>query len=114
METSFRPLDVNEMGLLEKLLSRDFPSRDDLRHQLSSITGRKIDNNGSLELRPAQGGRAEILRGSPTEETCPDIDGGSIAVMLHVRNGQLHLLEIFKEDGSEILRAPDANALSVY
>ena len=114
MEASFRPLDANEMGLLEKLLSRDFPSRDALRLQLSSITGRTIDNNGSLELKPEQGGRAEMLRGCPTEGTCPDIDGGPIAILLHVRNSQLHLLEIFKEDGSEIKRAPKAEALVVY
>ena len=46
METGFRPLDMNEMALLEKLLDHDFPGRDALRLQLSSVTGRQIDENG--------------------------------------------------------------------
>jgi Domain of unknown function (DUF6984) len=114
METSFRQLDANEMELLEKLLSREFPGRDALRLQLSSVTGRRIDDNGSLELRPEEDNPAEIELGCPSEGTCADIDGGLIAVLLHVKNGKMRLLEIFKEDGSEILRPPNAEALSVY
>jgi hypothetical protein len=114
METSFRPLDANEMGLLGKLLSREFPGRDALRLQLSSVTGRKIDNDGSLELSSEESNLVEMLIGCPTEGTCADVDGGLIGVLLHVKNGKLHQLEIFKEDGSEILRAPNAEALAVY
>jgi hypothetical protein len=114
METSFRQLDANEMELIEKLLSREFPGRDALRLQLSSVAGRQIDDNGSLELRPKEDNPAETELGCPTEGTCADIDGGLIAVLLHVKNGKMRLLEIFKEDGSEIQRAPDAENLAVY
>ncbi len=114
METKFRPLDANEMALLEKLLDHDFPGRDALRVQLASVTGRQIDENGSLELSAAQNSRAEMLSACPTEGTCADADGGTIAVLLHIQNGKLHQLEIFKEDGSEIRRAPKAGDLTTY
>jgi hypothetical protein len=112
--TSFRPLNADEMELLKKLLDHDFPGRDVLRRQLSSVTGRQVDENGSIELKTAENERAEVQSASPTEGTCADIDGVPIAVMLHVKEGKLHLLEIFKEDGSEIQRAPKAETLAAY
>lgn len=114
METGFRPLDANEIALLKKLLDHDFQGRDALRMQLSSVTGRQTDEHGCLRLRTDETIEADSEIASPTEGRCEDIDGGVIVVMLHVRNGKLHLLEMFKEDGSEILRAPKAEALSVY
>lgn len=114
METDFRPLQANEMALLKKLLDHDFQGRDALRFQLSSVTGRQIDEHGCLELRTDEAIEADTEIASPTEGRCEDIDGGVIVVMLHVRKGKLHMLEIIKEDGSDILRAPKAEALTVY
>jgi hypothetical protein len=114
METNFRPLDANEIALLKKLLDHDFQGCDALRIQLSSVTGRQTDEHGCLELRTDEAIEADTEIGSPTERRCEDIDGGVIVVMLHIRNGKLHMLEIFKEDGSGILRAPTAEALVAY
>jgi len=114
METNFRPLDVNEIALLEKLLGHDFKGRDALRIQLSSVTGRQTAEHGCLELRTDEATEADTEIGSPAEGTCEDVDGGVIVVMLHGKNGKLHMLEIFKEDGSAILRAPTADALVAY
>lgn len=66
METSFRRLDANEMGLLEKLLDDDFQGRDALRLQLSCVTGRQTDESGSLALRTDENIEADIEIGSPT------------------------------------------------
>ena len=114
METNFRSLDANEIALLEKLLDHDFQGRDALRIQLSSVTGRPTNEHGCLELRTDEAIEADTEIGSPTEGRCEDIDGGVIVVMLHVKNGKLRMLDIFKEDGSEILRAPTAAALVAY
>jgi Domain of unknown function (DUF6984) len=114
METSFRLLQPSEMRLLERLLDHDFPGRDALRIQLSSVTARQIDENGTLELSYEGESLADTVIGCPTEGTCKDEDGGDIAVLLHVKNGTMRLLEVFKEDGSAILRAPTADALSCY
>jgi len=114
VETSFRQLAAKEMSLLEKLLAHEFPGRDALQRQLPSITARQIDGHGCLELSYDGDSLAETELGCPTEGTCKDVDGGAIAVLLHVKNGRMRLLEIFKEDGSEILRAPTAEALEAY
>jgi hypothetical protein len=114
MELGFRSLNANEMRVIEKLLDHEFPGRDILRLQLSSVTGKQIDENGSLKLCYEGDELVEMLRGCPTEGTCADADGGVIAVLLHVKNGRLHLLEIFREDGLEIQRAPTAEELSAY
>lgn len=114
METNFRQLEPNELALLKKLLDHDFPGRDALRSQLSAVTGRRTDEHGCLELRTDGATAADTEVGSPTEGKCEDIDGGAIVVLLHVKNGRLRLLEICKEDGSEILRAPRAEDLTVY
>lgn len=107
MDSSFRQLEPNERRLLEKLLDHEFPGRDALKLQLSSATGKRIDENGSLELHYDGDNLAEMLKGCPTEGTCTDIDGGVIAVLLHVKNGRMHLLDIFKEDESKILKSAD-------
>ena len=114
METSFRQLAANETTLLEKLLAHEFPGRDALRRQLPFVVARQIDEHGCLELRYEGDGLAETELGCPTEGTCEDIDGGLIAVMLHVKDGRMRLLEIFKQDGSEILRAPTGEDLEAY
>jgi hypothetical protein len=114
METSFRSLDADEMALLEKLLDHDFPGRDALRRQLPSVRGRQIDEHGCLELQYNGDTLADTTVGCPTEGTCADVDGGVIAVLLHVKKGRMRLLEIVKEDGSEILRPPTGKDLRVY
>ncbi len=113
MEDSFRCLTSEEAALLEKLLSIDVPGRDKLKLQMNSVTARPLLGSG-LELRSHEPLRAEMLSGCPVEGTCPDSDGTPIAVLLHVRDGKLHLLEIFREDGEEIIRPPDASTIRVY
>jgi hypothetical protein len=114
METGFRPLDAKEIAFLKKLLDHDFQGRDALRTQLSSVSGRQTDEHGCLKLRTDETIEADTEVESPTEGRCEDVDGGIIVVMLHVRNRKLHMLEMFKEDGSEIVRAPKAEDLRVY
>jgi uncharacterized protein DUF6984 len=114
MEMGFRKLDTHEIALLEKLLAHEFPGRDALRVQLALVAARRINENGTLELSYEGGDLAETFLGCPTEGRCEDIDGGRIAVLLHVKNGRMRLLEIFKEDGSEILKPPTGEALKAY
>jgi hypothetical protein len=68
MATSFRQLDTNEMALLEKLLAREFPGRDVLRLQPSSVSGTQIDEDSSLELRYEGNNLAETSRGARRRE----------------------------------------------
>jgi hypothetical protein len=51
MELGFRQLTDQERGLLEKLLEVEFPGRDELRAQLSSVTAKQIEEDGTLSLK---------------------------------------------------------------
>ena len=110
----FRQLELSELRLLEKLLNHEFSGCDELRQQLAGATARQIDDLGGLELQSSLGGRAEVLSRCPTEGTCPDADGVLIHVSLHVVDGRMNELEIFKEDGSKIQTPPNPDLLTVY
>ena len=51
MGSGLRQLSDRERGLLEKLLSVDFPGRDELRTQMASLTAEQIEDDGTLRLR---------------------------------------------------------------
>ena len=114
MDADFRQLETSEMEQLKKFLDHEFLGRDELRLQLASLTANRIDENGSLVLKSGVNNRADVLCSCPTGGICLDADGGEICVMLHVKNGVMHLLDIFKEDGSELQRPPNAEALFAY
>jgi hypothetical protein len=113
MDQAFRPLDDRERGLLEKLLEADFPGRDELRAQMSSLTGKQIEDDGTLSLRCASGPSAPTKYALAMEGECTDADGAKIAVMLHVdKAGLMTMLEIIRYDGSPIINPPSADNLA--
>jgi hypothetical protein len=111
MDSDFRPLKPDERALLEKLLGCEFPGRDELRRQLDSVVAQKVYRDGTLALRVSSAEPAPVKGRVPTEGSCPDADGVMIHVLLHVVNGMMNELEIFKEDGSNVVRPPAADAL---
>ena len=114
MDTEFRLLDNRERGLLEKLLEADFQGRDELRAQMSSLTCRQIEEDGTLRLRCASGPPALTKYALVGEGVCTDADGATIAIMLHVnKDGFMSMLEILKYDGSPIITPPSAHDLVV-
>jgi hypothetical protein len=114
-DPEFRPLDDRERGLLEKLLEADFPGRDELRAQMSSLTGKQIEEDGTLSLRCASGPPAPTKYRLAIEGSCIDADGAKIAVMLHVdKGGLMSMLEILRYDGSPIINPPSAGNLAPW
>jgi hypothetical protein len=111
MDSDFRPLKADERALLEKLLDCEFPGRDELRRQLDYVAAQQVYDDRTLALRVTSGQPAAVKGRVPTEGKCPDVDGVMIDVLLHVVNGMMDELEIFKEDGSDIVRPPTADAL---
>lgn len=114
MEAEFRPLKTAEFEMIGKLLDHDFPGREVLHQQLASLTARQIDENGSLALRSLANHRANVSSRCPTEAICPDSDGVLIHFSLHVVDGKMDELEIFKEDGSSIGKRVKAEELVLY
>jgi hypothetical protein len=112
MDSEFRQLDTRERELLEKLFEAEFPGRDELRAQMSSLTAKQIIEDGTLSLRCGSGPPAPTKSRLVTEGICTDADGGTIAILLHVgKDGFMSMLEILKYDGSPIVNPPSAREL---
>jgi hypothetical protein len=114
MDTTFRPLNPHERDLLERLLEREFPGREELRQQLKSVAAKQIFEDGTLDLQCGPSSPAPVRRRVPTEGECVDADGVRIHVLLHVVNGAMNELEIFKDDSSIILSPPTARDLVLF
>jgi hypothetical protein len=113
MDSDFRLLSTRERGLIEKLLEADFTGSDELRAQLSSVTGKQIEEDGTLSLRCSAGPPAPTKYRLAAEGTCKDADGALISVLLHVDNeGFMTMLEIIRYDGSPLINSPSADELT--
>jgi hypothetical protein len=114
MDSSFRPLTDYELALLNKLLEPDFPGRDELRTQMGSLKARERFEDGTLQLQCGPEPRVPVRARVPSEGECVDVDGVMIHVLLHVENGVMNELEVFKDDGSTICRRPSPDALALF
>jgi hypothetical protein len=65
-----------------------------------------FDVPGTVEMAPCDGVVAEA--------EAVDRDRGAIHLLLHVRNGRLVELELFREDGRAIVEFPDTNMLNPF
>jgi hypothetical protein len=105
-----RPSDA-ERKLLDTLLIASFPGKDALVQQLVSAEVRSIDEGGSFRIRTSNGPLAEVVRRIPVEAELEDLDGVTIHVLLHVVDGRLDELEIYRDDSRPVQRAIAPGAL---
>jgi hypothetical protein len=114
MESAPRPPNDFERALFEKLLSKEFPGRGELREQLQNVEVVEIDSYGSIRLRPSVlAHRAPVDTRVPVEGSGSDTDGVPIHLLVHVVDGLAVELEIYKADGSPILSMPPLDAIEV-
>ncbi len=114
MDSSFRPLTSHERALLEKLLEPNFPGREELRRQMSSVVVGQVLEDGTLALSCDPEPRAPVKCSIPAEGWCPDTDGVMIHVLLYTVDGLMRLLEVYKADGSEIQKPPTPRDLVLF
>lgn len=117
MSQVWRDLTKNERQLIERLLTKDFPGVEALRSQLETARASAIDAEGSLQFR-VSGPLAAVQQRVPTEGYYFDTEGvefrPAVNVLLHVIEGKLHELEVYKDDGSEIETSLDALDISGF
>jgi hypothetical protein len=109
-----RPLSDLEKCVLEQLLGHPFEGSDVLRDELSRVMAEPVDRDGSVKLITADGPNAPVNMRVPVEGEAQDIDGIFIHVLLHVVDGHLAELEMFKDDGSTIKNLDALRCLNVY
>ena len=74
----------------------------------------QIDEGGSLQFSIEALSSAPVLERIPVEAEYMDADGITVHVLLHVVDGKLLELEIYKDDSSLVLIPPQASKLTVW
>lgn len=111
----FRKLTTEETSIVARLLETDFPGRDAIAQQMENATVREWDDrNGSLIFEVASGPRAVTKLRIPVEGEFEDLDGITIHVLLHVVDGFVTDLEIYKDDSSRIQKIPSSTQLRIF
>ncbi len=87
------------------LLSAEFTGKSALVEQITMASVRAIDDNGSLEFAPSDGTPAKVDRRIPVEAEIDDSDGVTIHVLLHVVDGIVRELEVYRDDSGRVQRA---------
>lgn len=106
-EGSVPPVDLRsptseERRVLAALLSVEFPGRSELVEQAKDVLARTIDTEGSIAFVAAGGRQAPVVRRIPVEAELEDADGTTIHILLHVIDGRLNELEIYRDDSAPI------------
>jgi len=109
----YRPPKPSELALLHHLLSVDFPGKEQLLEQVQCATVLSIDGDGSLRFAVDAITESGVTKRIPVEAQCADSDGILIHALLHVVDGQISELEIYKDDSSSILKKIDENEWEV-
>jgi hypothetical protein len=104
-DQGFRPPSDLERQLLAVLLSADFSGRDAVAEQVAVASVREIDDNGSLEFAPSDMPPAGVVRRIPVEAELNDNDSVTIHVLLHVVDGLVKELEVYRDDSGRVQRA---------
>lgn len=108
-----RNLTDRESQILNRMLNQLSGDQTTLVDQASMAKVDIIDEEGSLRFHlptsviPVD----NITERVPVTASCEDCDGVPIYFLLHIVDGKLWELEVYKADGSQILNPPTADKL---
>lgn len=105
-ESRFRRASPRQKRHLGRLLEAEFPGRKEIVRQVRYAKVRQLDENGSLEFYVPRGSSAQVKRRIPVEGQFCDADGVMIHMLLHVVDGMVEELEIYKDDSSLVTELP--------
>jgi hypothetical protein len=118
MSTANRKPTSLQLLLISKLLSVNFQGQQDLREQVKGLkvsSTNDPDNYGSVNLFPVINTKADVIKRIPVEAEWYDSDNVCVHLLLHVVNGLLNELEIYKDNGTAIkgIIDPDKIVISI-
>jgi hypothetical protein len=105
----FRPINSSETSLIDKLLSVNFKGKTELIEQIDKARVRTIDENGSLRFSTTSDVMANVNSRVPVEAECLDSDNILIHALLHVLDGRIWELEIYRDDSLTVKRRVDVD-----
>ena len=92
------------------LLEKQFPGSENLRLQLS---GAEVDPSIIIQVDRARIPKADVKQRIPVEAKGLDADGSTINFLLHVVDGYMTELEIFRSDGHQVQSLPGPESLEI-
>lgn len=112
----FRELSDFEKGILDLLLEKKFPGRDEMLDQITSCKVRDIfDSAGNywgLEFKVKSNTIAHVNQRVPVEAIAYE-DGIPVEILLHVVNGKIKELELVRYDNKPPKEFPSPNVLKI-
>lgn len=102
-----------ERDVVERLLEYPFEGHDDLRRQVENALVRPVDEGFSLEVRVNGPAVHSVPARVPVEAETRDSDGATVHVLLHVVDGRVNELELYREDLARVQAFPSAANLTV-
>lgn len=112
-----RKLTPEKSRILDYLLSVDFPGREELRRQFQSV---RVSEECSccrsitLLVDKIPENVAPVIRRIPIEaQTAMDENGSMVHTLLHVVNGFMDELEIYRDDLEMMKQLPEINAFEL-
>ena len=109
----FRPPLPKERALIDRLLRDEFPGREALCLQADRVKVATIDADGSLALITSSPVKADVISRIPTEAYGPDLDGATVYILLHVVDGKMVELEVYRGDAKTVMQVPSAQEIEV-
>jgi hypothetical protein len=113
MGIMFRNPTEEERLILHKMCSHKGYYKDKLLNQVAHCVVRPIDQIGSLAFEVHSDQRIDKSIGVAVEAEALDVDAVTIHYLLHVRDGIIYMLAIYKDDISSVKRYPSAEQLTV-
>ena len=105
-----RNLNELEKEMLNRLVEKDFQGKEAIVKQIENAMAEDCndnDNYGSILLHTGVKEAADVRDRIPVEALVADSDGTDVAILLHVVDGFINELELFKVDGSPLMQAID-------
>lgn len=93
----------SELRVIKEMVNQDFEGSVELAGQIEGLRVASIDSNGSLRLAVSGGRPAQVRFRVPVEAEYDDHDGVVVHVLVHVVNGYLDELEVYREDGGRVV-----------
>lgn len=111
-----RPMNNFECNVLRHILSYEFHGQGELKHQAEGARVKvECETCPTVEfVVDSSHPKANVKYRIPIEAVGEDTDGVRIHFLVHVVDGYLYKLEIFREDSEPILKMPEIDLLSVF
>jgi len=105
----------SELRLIERMLPDGHPCRDAVLAQARRATASWLDSLGqpAILFEVPEDVPPAPWSGVVAEAEAVDRDRGAIHLLMHVKNGRLAEVEVYREDGRGVVEFPDVSKLRI-